>query len=254
MTEVTPEQRALYALARDLPRGHLPMSAQLEYDRLKPAWERGELADRVPPHDLEPALLRGSNDVRHTVDRSGTTHTYRLFNGWQITGGVLCMTIVAFSAVFPISGLFTPGFYKGYSAGKTAGLVLLGCVIGLAVAWLGSRQFRIRAQVSGHKLMIRNTYRTYAIDASSIRAITVKEHSSGEGTAHWFPWVELTSGRGVWIDGIDCGRVGKPPRPERVAVVEEIQALLARVSNDHAPRQGVLPGRTGFPEPLAPMT
>jgi predicted ATPase len=29
---------------------------------------------------------------------------------------------------------------------------------------------------------------------------------------------------------------------------------LARVSNDHAPRQGVLPGRTGFPEPLAPMT
>ena len=31
-------------------------------------------------------------------------------------------------------------------------------------------------------------------------------------------------------------------------------AVLARVSNDHAPRQGVLPGRQGFAGPLAPMT
>ena len=46
MTEVTPEQQALYALARDLPRGDLPMAAQLEYDRLRPAEERGEVADR----------------------------------------------------------------------------------------------------------------------------------------------------------------------------------------------------------------
>ena len=235
MTEVTPEQQALYALARDMPRSDLPPSAQLEYDRLKPAWERGELEDWIPPRDVEPALLRqghgtgkhrGSNGVRHAVDRSGTTHTYRFFNGWQITGGVLCMALGAFFAVFPIYGLFTPGFYKGSSAGGTAGLVLLGCVLGLVGAWLGIRQFRIRAQVSGQKLMIRNTFRTYAIDASSIRAITVKYHSSGEGTAHWFPWVELTSGRGIWIDGIDCGNAGKPPRPERVAVVEEIQALL----------------------------
>ena len=29
---------------------------------------------------------------------------------------------------------------------------------------------------------------------------------------------------------------------------------LARVSNDHAPRQGVSPGRDGFTGPLAPMT
>lgn len=241
MTEVTPEQRALYALARDLPRGDLPISAQLEYDRLKPAWERGELPDWVPPREVGLALLRQGhgarqaarvNGVPHTVDRSGTTRTYRFFNGWQIIGGVLCMALGAFFAVFPIYGLFIPGFYKGSSAGGTAGLLLLGCVLGLVGAWLGIRQFRIRAQISSQKLMIRNTFRTYAIDASSIRAITVKYHSSGEGTAHWSPWVELTSGRGVWIDGIDCGNAGKPPRPARVAVVEEIQALLGVEGDD----------------------
>ena len=32
------------------------------------------------------------------------------------------------------------------------------------------------------------------------------------------------------------------------------EKLLARVSNDHAPRQGVVPGRDGFTGPLAPMT
>lgn len=80
--------------------------------------------------------------------------------------------------------------------------------------------------------MIRNTFRTYAIDASSIRAVTVKEHSSGDGIAHWFPWVELTSGRGVWICGIDCGNAGKTPRPERVAVVDDIQVLLGVEDND----------------------
>jgi hypothetical protein len=46
MTEVTPERQALYALGRDLPRGDLPMAAQLEYDRLRPAGGRGEVVDR----------------------------------------------------------------------------------------------------------------------------------------------------------------------------------------------------------------
>lgn len=129
-TKVTPEQRALHALAGDLPRGDLPISAQLEYDWLKPAWERGELPDWVPPRDVELDLMRqrhgtgkhrGSNGVPHTMDRSGTTRTYRFFNGWQITAGVLWMAIGAFSAVFPIYGLFTPGFYKGSSAGGRRG-------------------------------------------------------------------------------------------------------------------------------------
>jgi DivIVA domain-containing protein len=40
MTEMTPEQEALYALNRDLPRTGTSRAAQHEYDQLKPAWER----------------------------------------------------------------------------------------------------------------------------------------------------------------------------------------------------------------------
>jgi hypothetical protein len=42
MTEMTPLQEALYALYQNVPRSELSMAAQLEYDRLRPAWERGE--------------------------------------------------------------------------------------------------------------------------------------------------------------------------------------------------------------------
>jgi hypothetical protein len=40
MAEVTPERQALCALGRNLPRGDLPVVAQLD-DWLRPAWERG---------------------------------------------------------------------------------------------------------------------------------------------------------------------------------------------------------------------
>jgi DivIVA domain-containing protein len=83
MTEVTPELRALYALDRNLPRGDLPMAAQLEYDRLRPAWEQALYAlDRnLPRGDLpmaaqleydrlrlawergDPALLRSADEI-----------------------------------------------------------------------------------------------------------------------------------------------------------------------------------------------
>lgn len=39
---MAPEQEALYALHWNVPRSELSMAAQLEYDRLGPAWERGE--------------------------------------------------------------------------------------------------------------------------------------------------------------------------------------------------------------------
>jgi len=43
-------------------------------------------------------------------------------------------------------------------------------------------------------------------------------------------------------------------RPGHLAPMLRAERDLARVSNDHAPRQGVSPGRDGFTGPLAPMT
>ena len=49
--EMTPEQEALYALQWNVPRSELSMAAQIEYDRLRPAWERGE--DRPTAEEAE---------------------------------------------------------------------------------------------------------------------------------------------------------------------------------------------------------
>jgi hypothetical protein len=143
----------------------------------------------------------------------------------------------AFFLGFPIWGLFTPGFYKGSSAWETAGTLLLGCGVGPVCAWLGTRQFRNGAQVSGHKLTIRNELRTYTVDAADIRAISLQPKCVGEGGTRWVARVELTGGKSIWIDNFDCGPTGRLPRPDRAATVEEVRALL-----------GVRAGYTGRPE------
>src|SRR5690348_9273593 len=51
---MAPEHEALYALESNVPRSALSMAAQLEYDRLRPAWERGEA---MPAWDREAARL-----------------------------------------------------------------------------------------------------------------------------------------------------------------------------------------------------
>ena len=51
---MAPEQVALYALESNVPRSALSMAAQLEYDRLRLAWERGEA---MPAWDGEAARL-----------------------------------------------------------------------------------------------------------------------------------------------------------------------------------------------------
>ena len=55
MVKMIPEQEALYALHWNVPRSELSMAAQLEYDRLRPAWERGET--RPAAGELEAARL-----------------------------------------------------------------------------------------------------------------------------------------------------------------------------------------------------
>ena len=151
-----------------------------------------------------------------------TFHLHPLRNA--LVGG-LCLALGTFFLGFPIYGLFDPGFYKGSSAWETAGLVLLGVLIELVCLWVGIRQFRKGAEVSGHKLTIRNEFRTYTVSAADIRAINIESKTGPNGSA-WLARVELTSGKSIWIDDFECGRTWRPPRPDRVAIVEEVRALL----------------------------
>jgi hypothetical protein len=107
-------------------------------------------------------------------------------------------------------------------------MLLLACGVGFAFAWFGIGHFRCGVQVSGQKLTIRNYLRNYAVDAADISAITLppKNSTNKEWGPYWATRVELTNGKGIWIDNFDCGPAGRPPRPERVAIVEEVRALL----------------------------
>jgi hypothetical protein len=162
--------------------------------------------------------------------RHGETQTFHLrpvFHGFV---GILGLVIAAFFLVFPIVGLFIPGFYNDFHAGDVWGILGAGAIV-LGSAWMGIRQFRNGAKVSGHKLTIRNELRTYRVDAADIRAITLQPKSSQNGN-YWVGRVELTSGKSIWIDNFDCGPAGKPPKPDRAAAVEEVRALLGVRADD----------------------
>ena len=134
-----------------------------------------------------------------------------------------------------------PGFYNDFHAGDV-GWLLLGAGGGLVFAWMGVRQFRNGAKVSGRKLTIRNELRTYTADACEIRAITLQPKSSSNGD-YWVARVELTSGKSIWIDNFDCGPAGKPPKPDRMAAVEEVRVLLGvRTDNIQQPGNQSQPG------------
>ena len=165
-------------------------------------------------------------------DPPGTVHTFHLRPVLHGFVGGMCVAIGAFFFVFPVVGLFIPRFYKGASAGETAGILLLACGALLVCGWAGIRQFRNAAQVSGQKLTIRNQLRTYTVDAADIRAITLQPKSGGEGGRIWVARVELTGGDSIWIDNFECGLAGEPPRPDRVAAVEAVRALLGVRADD----------------------
>lgn len=163
-------------------------------------------------------------------DPPGKTHTFHLRPAFHGFVGVLGVAIGAFFLGFPIYGLFTPGFYSDFHTGDMWWMLLIGGGA-LVFAWIGIRQFRNGAQVSGHELTVRNELRTYRVDAADIRAITLQPKSSQNGP-YWVAQVELTGGKSIWIDNFICGPAEKPPKPDRAAAVEEVRALLGVRADD----------------------
>ena len=219
MADQSPEQEASYPLGQDLPRSDLSPAAQLEYDRLKPGWER-DAAWRE--RDAELVAQR----KLHTVDRSGTTHIFRyrpfrrLFIGIIIAGGgAYCIA----KAVRSLSN----GTDRWWS------VILLITVIGVLLSLVRMPFEEVR--LSDGKMIIRNIGRRRVINASEIRAITLEYKVSGAG-GYWEPKVHLTNGRSIWLKGFSTSVAGTPD-PKLVAIVDEIRALLGIRAED-----------TGLPE------
>jgi hypothetical protein len=80
---------------------------------------------------LDAARARRESVARgQTVDRSGTTHTFRLWHGKQVAIGVTWLLMCAFSLALLILGLFDPG-------GLSAETVILAVGFGLVCLWAG---------------------------------------------------------------------------------------------------------------------
>jgi len=229
VSDLTPEQEALYALGWDRPRSDLSPAAQVEYDRLKLAWEQ-DAAQRT-----EAGLAR-----RHKVDPSGTTHTFRHWRGFHLVTGIVVTVAGVVLIVGEAAALAYPhsSWAKG---GTSASEIFQNIAIGLVLVWVGIRLLRLGVQISGEKITIRGYFITRTINASDIRAITLQP-SNDEGGPRWKPRVELTGGKSFWIESLDCGSAQDPVRPEKAATVHEIRALLGLAADDTAMPQNRRPG------------
>jgi hypothetical protein len=68
---MTPEQEVLYALQWNVPRSELSTAAQLEYDRLRPAWGRGEA--RPTAGEVEAARLAWEREHPPAYEQRSST-------------------------------------------------------------------------------------------------------------------------------------------------------------------------------------
>jgi hypothetical protein len=166
---------------------------------------------------------------RHSVNRSGTTHTFHLHRGFAIYSA-------AFGAGFlglGIAGLFGPRHPAGWEL-----LALLGgCLTGGAFSvWIGVRSARMGVQISSGILTVRNWFSSYTASCGEISAINLHPKASGTEGFKWVPRVELADGRSGWIDALVSGPAENPPQPEPAALFDEVRALLgARADADPSP-------------------
>lgn len=213
VADQSPEQEELYALGRDLPHSDLSPAAQPENDRLEPDWER-DAACRE--RDAELVAQR----KLHTVDRSGTTHIFRYRPFVRLFVGII------------LAGAAAGGIAKTavwLSDGTNSWWTVIGLIaiigFGLSCIYEGIRMPFAGVRLGGRKMTIRNFSRTYVINASDIRAITLEYRERNGG--YWGPKVHLTNGRSIWLQGFYTQVADSRAAPrELVAIVDEIRAAL----------------------------
>jgi hypothetical protein len=218
MSKMTPLQEALEALDRDLPRSGLSVAAQLEYDRLKPVWERGVPAEVLSSYrDAAAQPEPDSQPAGRTVEQSGATHTFRLHRGRFVFFGI-------FSAGFGAAGVAALGSVVLPNA---TGDLKAWAAVGVALwaIWIGIRMPFLAVRISGGKMTIRNLFRTCTINGSEIRAITVLGTARGDALIWLTPEVHLTDGRSIKLTGLDETMTGQTKR-DPLEDLEQIRALL----------------------------
>jgi hypothetical protein len=226
VADPTPEQEALSALGGNRPRSDLSPAAQLEYDRLKPAWEQ-DAARRAHEPELAAQRKREAGLARrHRVDQSGTTHTFRFLWVLHRVAGIGFVVL----GICSLGAVAVPVLVTVQGPVVVLWVVFIGA--GVFLIFMGISLARAGVQITDGKMTIRNYGFTHTVDASEIRAITLRERSLGQSRYHWLARVELTDGNGIWIVNFDCGPSLARPNPNLVATVDEVRALLGVRADD----------------------
>jgi len=218
MSKMTPLQEALDALDRDLPRSGLSMAAQLEYDRLRPVWERGAPAEVLQSNrDAAAQPEPDSQPAGRAVQPSGATHTFRLHRGRLVFFGIfsVCFGAAIAAALASVVLHNATGDLKAWAA----------VGISLCAIWIGIRTPFLAVRISGGKMIIRNLFRTYTINGSEIRAITVLGTARGDALRQQTPEVLLINGRSIKLTGLDETMTGQAER-DPCEDLDQIRALL----------------------------
>jgi len=118
------------------------------------------------------------------------------------------------------------------------GVMVIVAILVVSLTWVGIRGVRVRVELSGERITVRNFLRTRTSRVDGIREISLKIRTGGENTRHWVPFVELTDGGGIWIEALDCGLAHLPPHADRVAALDELRALIRRPPSDSSNDQG----------------
>jgi hypothetical protein len=180
---------------------------------------------------VEASLVKRDSLVAATrkVRRHGTVQTFHLQRGLLVACGIGLLTFAAvcfgMAVAAPLSG-WNPNVSDKPGAVELA-------ATGILLGWFGFRLCRVGVLVRGQQLTIRNYFRTRTVNIGDIRAVTLQAKESGQAGSVWIPRVDLTDGTSLWISSFECGKALRPPRLDRVAVVDELRKQLGVETTDN---------------------
>jgi hypothetical protein len=151
------------------------------------------------------------------VQQSGATHTFRIHRGRRVFFGIF-FAVGGAAIIVSFALVVLPNATGDLKAWTTVGIALCGI-------WMGIRLPFAAVHISGEKMTIRNIFRTYTINGSDIREITVLGTARGDELMQQTPEVHLTNGRKIKLTGLDETMSGDAKR-DPCENLDQIRALL----------------------------
>jgi hypothetical protein len=249
MAKVTAEQEALYALQWDLPRGDLPVAAQLEYDRLKLGWgERKAVEARARAAKVQAREEKIGAEVRARLQAGPAAIT---IVSWTIRAGAILLLLGGWAiAVFkrPPWAIHGPA------------LIVYLAIVALVSILLLYRVWRMRVRFDDRGIAVCQLLRTCHFgwpEVSHFADGNVLGLSPNEGEVEdpqWALRIVLRDGRSVTVGataGIWSGSAG-PKKLATVRYVAERHAVPARLTGKPSGGYSRRPPPTSPHQPTKP--